>query len=76
LTDLLVINTHHAALTHIDAVAHIPVGDMVYPGVPVNEAAAGGTIQHGSTSVLAAGLATRGVLLDLAPGRRWPNVTR
>lgn len=73
LTDLLVINTHHVMLTHIDALAHIPLGDRVYPGVNINEATAGGTIKHGSTSVLVGGIATRGVLLDLAPGGQLPE---
>jgi len=68
--DVLVINTHHVALTHIDAPVHVPVDDMVYPGVPREEAVSGGTAHHGTTSAFAAGICTRGVLLDLAPGDR------
>jgi kynurenine formamidase len=70
LTDVLVVNTHHAALTHIDALVHIPTGDQVYPGIGVNSAVAGGTVRQGSTAAFAAGVVTRGVFLDLAPGGR------
>jgi kynurenine formamidase len=70
LTDLLIVNTHHMSLTHIDALAHIPVDGEVYPGVPVADAIAGGRLVKGSTAAFAAGIATRGVLLDLAPGAR------
>ena len=70
LTDVLIVNTHHGAVTHIDALGHIPVGDQVYPGVPIAGAVVGGTVQHGSTTPFAAGITTRGVLLDLAPGGR------
>jgi kynurenine formamidase len=68
LTDVLVINTHHAAMTHVDAVVHIPTDDKVYPGVPVNEAVRFGAVQHGSSAPFAEGVVTRGVFLDLAPG--------
>ncbi|QMU69747.1 cyclase family protein [Streptacidiphilus sp. P02-A3a] len=74
LTDVLIVNTHHGAVTHIDALAHIPLGDQVYPGVPIARAVVGGTVQHGSTTPFAAGITTRGVLLDLAPqGRLRPG---
>jgi len=69
-TDILVLNTHHVAMTHIDAHAHIPVDGKVYPGVPAEQAISRGTVRHGSTTAFAAGITTRGVLLDLAPGRR------
>ncbi|MEU3294378.1 cyclase family protein [Streptomyces longwoodensis] len=70
LSDVLVVNTHHVAMTHVDAVAHFPVDGQVYPGVPVNDAAAQGTLRHGSTTPFAAGITTAGVFLDLAPGGR------
>lgn len=72
LTDVLVINTHHVGLTHLDALAHISVEGTVYPGVPVHEAVSGATLRHGSTSAFVGGITTRGVLLDLAPGDRLP----
>lgn len=68
--DLLVINTHNIALTHIDAPVHCPVENQVYPGVHTSKAVSGGRAHHGTTSALAPGISTRGVLLDLAPGTR------
>jgi kynurenine formamidase len=68
MTDVLVINTHHVGLTHIDALVHVPVEEKVYPGVPLGEAAGFGVVRHGSTSAFVDGLVTRGVILDLAPG--------
>ncbi len=74
LVDVLMINTHHVAMTHIDALAHIPVDGHVYPGVPIGQAVIRGTLQHGSTTPFAAGITTAGVLLDLAPeGRLAPG---
>lgn len=70
LTDVLLINVHHARSTHIDALAHIPVDDTVYPGVPLAEATAGATVSRSSSSAFVDGIVTRGVLLDLAPGER------
>jgi len=70
LTDVLIINTHHVAMTHIDAVVHIPAESKIYPGIPINEAVRAGTVKHGSTTPLAGGVVTRGILLDLAPGGR------
>lgn len=68
LTDLLVINTHHASLTHLDALGHIPSDGHVYPGRPVSEVAGSNGLAHASTTAFAAGILTRGVLADLAPG--------
>ena len=68
--DLLVINCHSVAMTHIDAPVHVPVDDMVYPGVPRDEAVSQGRAHRATTSAFAAGISTRGVLLDLAPGGR------
>jgi len=70
LADVLIVNTHHIAMTHVDALAHIPVDGQVYPGVPVGQAANRGTIHHGSTTPLAAGITTAGTFLDLAPAGR------
>lgn len=69
-TDVLIINTHHADLTHIDAVVHVPSDGRVYPGVPLDQAVFLGSVTHGSTAAFAGGITTRGVLLDLAPGGR------
>lgn len=68
MTDTLVINTHNAALTHLDAVAHMPVDGEVYPGKTVAEAVTPTGVTHGSADVFTSGILTRGVLLDLAPG--------
>lgn len=74
--DVLLLNAHTITITHIDAFAHCPVDDMIYPGVPREEAVSGGRVLHGSTAVFADGITTRGVLLDLAPGDRLePNHT-
>jgi len=70
MTDVLVINSHHASLTHIDAVVHVPVDGKVYPGVDLDEAVSFGLVQHGSTRGFGDGIVTRGVFLDLAPGGR------
>lgn len=66
--DVLVLNSHTLSMTHVDAFVHCPVDDKIYPGVPRQEAVSAGRVHHGSTSVYADGITTRGVLLDLAPG--------
>lgn len=68
--DVLTVNTHHPAMTHIDALSHVAIDGQVYPGVPLDVATAGGTLRHGSTGAFAEGIVTRGLLLDLAPGGR------
>jgi len=78
LTDVLVVNTHHGSLTHIDALAHVPTAGQVYPGIGIERAVAAGTVKRGSTAAFSAGIVTRGVFLDLAPGDRlaagtWVN---
>jgi len=70
LTDVLLINTHHVSLTHIDALVHVPADGQIFPGVPLEEAAVMGRVSHGSTASFTSGIVTRGVLLDLAPGGR------
>ncbi|MEU6841670.1 cyclase family protein [Streptomyces sp. NPDC046716] len=67
LTDSMLINTHNAGLTHIDALSHIPVGDKVYPGVPIQDAVTPTGVRHASADHAAKGIVTRGILLDLAP---------
>lgn len=69
-TDSLLINTHNAGLTHLDAVAHMPVSERIYPGVPVGEAITAAGVRHGSADPFGKGIVTRGVFLDLAPGAR------
>jgi kynurenine formamidase len=67
MTDTLIVNTHNAALTHLDALAHIPIDRQVYPGVPLDEAVTPLGVRHGSADPFGSGIVTRGVLLDLAP---------
>lgn len=66
-TDSLFVNTHNAAVTHIDALVHVPVGDQVYPGVALQDAITPTGVRHASTDGFTTGVVTRGVLLDLAP---------
>lgn len=66
-TNSLVVNTHNAGLPHLDALAHIPVGDQVYPGIPLGDALTPTGVRHASADHAAGGIVTRGVLLDLAP---------
>ncbi|WP_432495553.1 cyclase family protein [Kineococcus gypseus] len=70
--DVLLLNNHNGRSTHLDALVHVPLsgsgGTYVYPGVPLHEAVGPTGITHGSTTPLADGIVTRGVLLDLAPG--------
>ncbi len=73
LTDLLVINTHVAGLTHLDALGHIPADGQVYPGRPIADVATAAGLTHASTTAFAEGILTRGVLCDLAPGGSLPS---
>ncbi|MCG7310803.1 cyclase family protein [Brachybacterium sp. ACRRE] len=66
-TDSLLVNTHNVGLTHLDALAHIPVDGRIYPGVPLADAVTPGGVRHGSADPFTRGIITRGVLLDLAP---------
>ncbi|PWH07400.1 cyclase [Brachybacterium endophyticum] len=76
ITDSLLINTHNAGLTHLDAVTHQPVDGSVYPGVPLREAVTPTGVGHGSADAFTGGILTRGVLLDLAPdGDSLPQET-
>lgn len=67
-TDSMLVNTHNAGLTHLDALAHIPVDGRVYPGVPLADAVTPVGVRHGSADPFTRAILTRGVLLDLAPG--------
>lgn len=73
MAEVLVLTPHHAGLTHLDAVVHIPVDGHVYPGRPLTEAVTPTGVRHGSTTAFADGVITRGILLDLAPGTRLPQ---
>lgn len=72
MSELLVLTPHHPALTHLDATSHLPVDGLVYPGRALTDAVTPAGVVHGSTTAFAAGILTRGVLLDLAPGDRLP----
>ncbi|MCP2168264.1 cyclase family protein [Goodfellowiella coeruleoviolacea] len=71
--DVLVVTNHHPCSTHLDALGHVFVGDQVYPGRPVSESMSQAGAHHGSTTAFAAGVLTRGVLLDLAPNSQLPD---
>lgn len=64
--DLMLVTNHHVKSTHIDALAHWSSDGEVYPGRPRAEAVTPGGVTHASTTAFAAGIVTRGVLLDLA----------
>ncbi|MCS7483139.1 cyclase family protein [Umezawaea endophytica] len=64
--DHVLVTNHHARSTHIDALAHWSTDDQVYPGVPRAQVVTAGGVTHASTTAFAAGITTRGVLLDLA----------
>lgn len=68
MTDLLTINTHHATLTHLDALGHITTDNTVYPGVPLTEAVRDGRLAVSDVTALGPAIFTRGVLLDFASG--------
>lgn len=73
MAEVLVVTPHHPGLTHLDALAHMPVDGLVYPGRALSEAVTAAGVVHGSTTAFADGVLTRGVLLDLAPGGRLPS---
>ncbi|MGU3409060.1 cyclase family protein [Microbacterium sp. M1A1_1b] len=73
MSEVLVVTPHHPGLTHLDAVAHMPVDGHVYPNRPIGDAVTAGGVQHGSTSAFAEGIVTRGVFLDLAPEGTLPS---
>ncbi|CAM3357675.1 cyclase family protein [Kibdelosporangium persicum] len=63
--DVMLFTNHHTLSTHLDALSHIVQDGQVYPGRPVGESVTMGGVVHGSTTAFAAGIVTRGVLLDL-----------
>ncbi|MGC4940339.1 cyclase family protein [Kribbella sp. DT2] len=64
--DLMLVSNHHAKSTHLDALSHWSLEGEVYPGRPRDQAVTPGGVTHGSTTAFAAGIVTRGILLDLA----------
>lgn len=72
MAEVLIMSPHHAGLTHLDAVVHMPVDGQIYPGRPLTDAVDAGGVRHGSTAAFADGVVTRGILLDLSPGGRLP----
>lgn len=71
--DVMVITNHHPRSTHLDAPAHINRAGHVYPGRPAAECVTPAGVRHGSTAAFAAGIVTRGVLLDLASDGPLPS---
>ncbi|MEA5360475.1 cyclase family protein [Amycolatopsis sp., V23-08] len=71
--DLMLVTNHHAKSTHLDALAHWSRDDEVYPGRPRAQAVTAGGVTHASTTAFAAGIVTRGVLLDLAADGPLPS---
>ncbi|MFH8470916.1 cyclase family protein [Streptomyces sp. NPDC017991] len=64
--DIMLVTNHHIRSTHLDALGHQIVDDQVYPGRPLAESVTPAGVRHGSPAAFAAGVVTRGVLLDLA----------
>ncbi|MCX5398357.1 cyclase family protein [Streptomyces sp. NBC_00102] len=64
--DMMLVTNHHVRSTHLDALGHQVVDGQVYPGRPLAESVTPTGVRHGSTAAFAAGIVTRGVLLDLA----------
>jgi kynurenine formamidase len=70
MAEVMIVTTHHAEVTHLDAMGHWVAGGKVYPGVDVADSSGPKGVRHGAADVYADGIQTRGVLLDLAPGGR------
>ncbi|SPL88820.1 cyclase [[Actinomadura] parvosata subsp. kistnae] len=66
--DLMLVTNHRAKSTHLDALAHWSHGGEVYPGRPRKQVVTPAGVTHASTAAFAAGIVTRGILLD--PGGR------
>ena len=71
--DVMLVTNHHPRSTHLDALGHTVRDGRVYPGRPVDEAVTPAGARHGSTAAYAAGIATRGILLDLAADGPLPS---
>ncbi|WP_189078078.1 cyclase family protein [Mangrovihabitans endophyticus] len=70
MAEVLVVTTHHAEVTHLDAMGHWVAGGKVYPGVDAADSSGPAGVRHGAAEVYGDGILTRGVLLDLAPDGR------
>jgi kynurenine formamidase len=64
---------NHAVWTHLDALSHQAIDGLVYPGRPFAGSVTPAGVTHGSTTAFAAGVVTRGVLLDLAADGPLPG---
>jgi kynurenine formamidase len=74
--DYLGINTHGTASTHLDALCHVWDQDGMWNGRdPAREVTTDG-VQFGGVEAFAAGIVTRGVLLDVPRHRGVPYVTQ
>ncbi|GAA3290191.1 cyclase family protein [Streptomyces cinereospinus] len=71
--DVITVTNHHPRSTHIDALVHKPREGRVYPGRPLAESLTPAGVRHASTTAFAAGIVTRGVLLDLAADGPLPE---
>ncbi|MDT8911411.1 cyclase family protein [Amycolatopsis sp. PS_44_ISF1] len=71
--DVISVTSHHPLMTHLDALSHQVLDGRVYPGRPAASAAGPAGVSHGSTTAFAAGIVTRGVLLDLAAEGPLPS---
>ncbi|MDQ0787180.1 cyclase family protein [Streptomyces sp. B3I8] len=71
--EIMIVTNHHPRSTHLDALAHMPRDGQVYPGRPLAESVTPAGARHGSTTAFADGIATRGVLLDLAADGPLPS---
>ncbi|MFJ5841694.1 cyclase family protein [Streptomyces shenzhenensis] len=71
--DLMLVQNHHVKSTHIDALAHWSSGDEGYPGRPRDQVVTAGGVTFASTAAFAAGIVTRGFLLDLAVEEPLPS---
>ncbi|MDQ0813239.1 kynurenine formamidase [Streptomyces sp. B3I7] len=71
--EIMIVTNHHPRSTHLDALAHMPREGQVYPGRPLDECVTPAGARHGSTTAFADGIATRGVLLDLAADGPLPS---
>ncbi|MBM2619359.1 cyclase family protein [Actinoplanes sp. LDG1-06] len=70
MAEVMIVTTHHPEVTHLDGLGHWAEGGRVYPGVDVADSSGPTGVRHGAADVYGDGILTRGVLLDLAPGRR------
>lgn len=67
--DELTVVPHSFTITHLDAIAHANFGGRIYNGRRADEVVRRDGLQFGSIHALRNGIATRGVLLDVADSR-------